>query len=254
MHFSIVLTALVSVLATSVAASPNPNTHAGGVVEGTCTTGGNGNCAVREYHNGKWNNKNVPCSPDKRARVRERRQQHNVDDAGGAGKAGDDADGEDADSFNWIPFLLYEAYGDGGQLWEKLPDSMEGLLRGTKIEAALTEHMATRTMEFSDANEMEGYMSIKPEEIVFLKHQHQKMPEMEQAYADRFLAVMKKQAQYDRGSKEWNDIQNEERKLAFQDLRIAEHVVRVLPAIVMRAEEMYKEIGKRLKKLHERRE
>ncbi|KAK3368708.1 hypothetical protein B0H63DRAFT_529071 [Podospora didyma] len=67
MQLSIVLAALVSLLATSVSASPD--VVPGGVVEGTCTVGGNGVCNVRELHTtGGWKHKNIPCSPEKKCR------------------------------------------------------------------------------------------------------------------------------------------------------------------------------------------
>ncbi|KAK3368771.1 hypothetical protein B0H63DRAFT_529139 [Podospora didyma] len=76
MQLSIVLVGLVSLLATSVSASPSPVDPGNprGVILGTCTTGGNGVCNVRELHheavakgNGRgWKDKAIPCSPDKK--------------------------------------------------------------------------------------------------------------------------------------------------------------------------------------------
>ena len=160
----------------------------------------------------------------------------------------------------WLPgVLLYLTFEGDGRLQKRVPKNRLAAVRdvlpraggwGVDIVMQAQEYLATRELQFNSVDEMECYMAIKQREIISAKRQQSRMPGLEKECNERLVAIRKRQQKHKKGSREWDDIENGEKKSAQLNVVVMKHAVKVLPAFTERLGNVYRQLRTTLKEAH----
>jgi hypothetical protein len=160
----------------------------------------------------------------------------------------------------WLPgVVLYLTFEGDGRLQKRVPKNRIAAVRdvftrsggsdasSTEIVRQAQEYLATRELQFRGVDEMECYMAIKQREIISAKRQQSRMLGLEKECNERLVAIRKRQQKHKKGSREWDDIENGEKKSAQLNVLVVKHAIKVLPAFTKCLESVYRELKTTLK-------